>query len=432
MNNIKELNKFINELSESSRYMDCVKNFNLIVKYISQNNINITPEIFMEIQNNKKFYNIIKVIVEYNLFAIRESKLETIFDNEEAISLIELYCMVNNVDINDKKDEIVESKDIYTDDSIRLYLNEINHNLLSVSEERRLGFLILEGDEDAKKKLIEGNLSLTVSIAKRYAGKSSLTLLDLIQEGNIGLITAANKFDVRKNIKFSTYATWWIKQSIVRASYEKGRIIKVPVHRVENYVKYNRKKQELIKENGFDLTLNEIAEELNMTLEDVIKFEQLSLSVSSINENLHEDSDLNLQDLIVDENCNIENNYFENEMQQEVVNLLDNSKLTDREKYVIINRFGLFGVESKTLENLGNVLNITRERVRQIENGALIKLIRSEEIEKLTEYFNNSEYIKEKLKFMKIVSRRSYKPKIEKVNDIAERELKLKRSKNEL
>ncbi len=433
---IDELISYVEKLPKSKTYRECISNLNLIVKYIEENNLIITPEIFMSILNNNKFNYIIKTVVESNFFAIKENKLDMIFSNSTIISLIELYCMLNNVEIEEYSEKIKEDALVYngdTDDSLTIYLNSINLPLLSINEERRLGYLVLQGDQKARKKLIEHNLRLVVSIAKQYCGKSALSMLDLIQEGNIGLMTAVDKYDVTKEIRFSTYATWWIKQSISRASYEKGRNIRIPVHKVDGLSKYKRAKERLLQEVGEDLTLKDIAAKLGITLDEALEYERLFNDTLSANDYIAEDSDISVLDTITDEKDDIENIYFKYDMISSVDEFLESSNLTDNEKYVVINRYGINKNREKTLEEIGKTLNVTRERVRQMENKALIKLVRNANNVSLADYFDNAEEIKERLKYIRQKIRtNNCTSKIENLHKEATRVLKTEGGKYEL
>ena len=259
-------------------------------------------------------------------------------------------------------------------DPVKMYLKEIGRvELLSHDEEIDLAKRILLGEEEAKKKLAAANLRLVVSIAKRYVGRGML-FLDLIQEGNMGLIKAVEKFDYTKGFKFSTYATWWIRQAITRAIADQARTIRIPVHMVETINKLTRVQRQLIQELGREPTAEEIADKMEgMTPEKVREIQKISLEPVSLETPIGEEDDSHLGDFIEDEGAMSPDDYAANELLKDELNevLLE---LTDREEKVLRLRFGLDDGRTRTLEEVGKEFNVTRERIRQIEAKALRKL----------------------------------------------------------
>lgn len=259
------------------------------------------------------------------------------------------------------------------DDPVRMYLKEIGRvQLLSAEEEIQLAHRIEEGDEEAKQRLAEANLRLVVSIARRYVGRGML-FLDLIQEGNMGLIKAVEKFDYRKGFKFSTYATWWIRQAITRSIADHGRTIRIPVHMVETINKLVRVSRGMLQEFGRDPTPEEIAAEMGLTVEKVQEIMKISQEPVSLETPIGEENDSRLGEFIEDQDAPepAEAAAFEL-LKEQLEDVLDT--LTEREESVLRLRFGLDDGRSRTLEEVGKEFGVTRERIRQIEAKALRKL----------------------------------------------------------
>ncbi len=276
-------------------------------------------------------------------------------------------------------------EDIGVDDSIRMYLKEIGKiPLLSADDERDLASRMNEGDESAKDVLVESNLRLVVSIAKKYMNRG-LSLLDLIQEGNIGLIKAVDKFDHTKGFKFSTYATWWIRQAITRAIADQARTIRIPVHMVETINKLTRIQRQLVQELGREPDVNELAEKMELPPEKIREIQRISQDPVSIDKPVGEEEDSHLVDFISsDETLSPDEEVARVLLKEELVNVL--SVLSEREAKVIKLRFGLDDGRQRTLEEVGRTLGVTRERIRQIEAKAIRKLGRSSVSKRLEGY----------------------------------------------
>ena len=258
-------------------------------------------------------------------------------------------------------------------DPVRMYLKEIGRvDLLSAEEEIKLATRIEQGDEEAKRRLAEANLRLVVSIAKRYVGRGML-FLDLIQEGNMGLIKAVEKFDYRKGFKFSTYATWWIRQAITRAIADQARTIRIPVHMVETINKLIRVQRQLLQDLGREPTPEEIAEDMDLTPEKVREILKIAQEPVSLETPIGEEDDSHLGDFIEDQDATSPSEHAAYELlKEQLEDVLDT--LTDREENVLRLRFGLDDGRTRTLEEVGKVFGVTRERIRQIEAKALRKL----------------------------------------------------------
>ncbi|MBO4337982.1 MAG: RNA polymerase sigma factor RpoD [Lachnospiraceae bacterium] len=276
---------------------------------------------------------------------------------------------------------------INIEDPVRMYLKEIGKvPLLSADEEIELAKKMENGDEDAKQKLAEANLRLVVSIAKRYVGRGML-FLDLIQEGNLGLIKAVEKFDYRKGYKFSTYATWWIRQAITRAIADQARTIRIPVHMVETINKLIRVSRQLLQELGREPTPEEIAVEMNMPVDRVREIIKISQEPVSLETPIGEEEDSHLGDFIQDDNVPVPADAAAFTLLREQLNEVLET-LTEREQKVLKLRFGLDDGNARTLEEVGKVFDVTRERIRQIEAKALRKLRHPSRSKKLKDYLD--------------------------------------------
>ena len=273
------------------------------------------------------------------------------------------------------------------EDPVRMYLKEIGKvPLLSAEEEIELAKKMEQGDENAKKRLAEANLRLVVSIAKRYVGRGML-FLDLIQEGNLGLIKAVGKFDYRKGYKFSTYATWWIRQAITRAIADQARTIRIPVHMVETINKLIRVSRQLLQELGREPTPEEIAEEMDMPVDRVREILKISQEPVSLETPIGEEEDSHLGDFIQDDNVPVPADAAAfTLLKEQLVEVL--GTLTEREQKVLRLRFGLDDGRARTLEEVGKEFNVTRERIRQIEAKALRKLRHPSRSRKLKDYLD--------------------------------------------
>ena len=262
---------------------------------------------------------------------------------------------------------------IGTEDPVRMYLKEIGTvPLLSADEELRLAKRKADGDEDAKGRLIEANLRLVVSIAKRYTGRG-MSFLDLVQEGNLGLIKGVEKFDYTKGYKLSTYATWWIRQSVTRALADQARTIRVPVHMVETINKMSKMQRKLTLELGYEPSVTELADALDMSEDKVMEIMQIAREPASLETPIGEEDDSNLGDFVADNNVVTPEGNVESVMLREHIDALLGD-LKERERQVIVLRFGLEDGHPRTLEEVGKEFNVTRERIRQIEAKALRKL----------------------------------------------------------
>ena len=330
--------------------------------------------------NEEQFDRLLELLEQSGVDVLRITSEEDDIPDEEILLSEEDEVDMENIDLS-------VPDGISIEDPVRMYLKEIGKvPLLSAEEEIELAQRMEDGDEDAKKRLAEANLRLVVSIAKRYVGRGML-FLDLIQEGNLGLIKAVEKFDYRKGYKFSTYATWWIRQAITRAIADQARTIRIPVHMVETINKLIRVSRQLLQELGREPTPEEIAEEMNMPVERVREILKISQEPVSLETPIGEEEDSHLGDFIQDDNVPVPADAAAFSLLKEQLNEVLGT-LTEREQKVLRLRFGLDDGRARTLEEVGKEFNVTRERIRQIEAKALRKLRHPSRSRKLKDYLD--------------------------------------------
>ncbi len=367
-----------------------------------EENITKFEEKLKELVNlGKKKKNILEIQEINDCFADMElepEQMEKVFEYLESCNIDVLRINSDDDDdmeivITDEDEVDMEKIDlsvpdgISIEDPVRMYLKEIGKvSLLSAEEEIELAKRMAEGDEEAKKRLAEANLRLVVSIAKRYVGRGML-FLDLIQEGNLGLIKAVEKFDYQKGFKFSTYATWWIRQAITRAIADQARTIRIPVHMVETINKLIRVSRQLLQELGREPSPEEIAEELDMPVERVREILKISQEPVSLETPIGEEEDSHLGDFIQDDNVPVPAEAAAATLLKEQLDEVLGT-LTEREQKVLRLRFGMNDGRARTLEEVGKEFDVTRERIRQIEAKALRKLRHPSRSRKLRDYLD--------------------------------------------
>ena len=398
---ISIIDNFINEnISQSTKPLKCLKT---IATFLSTYNYEPDIDTLINILNKNAFLtSILKTIVNENMEGFKENSITETVTDELVYSFIKTYCMLNNIDgeyngFQDETeseeliDELDDSIETILDNSVKMYLKEIGKiPLLTISEEKELAKLVANGDKKAKDKLIESNLKLVVSIAKHYLNKG-LSFLDLIEEGNIGLMKAVDKFVYNKGYKFSTYATWWIRQAITRALADQARTIRIPAHMVETINKMASIERQLTLKLNREPSIEELARSMQISIDELKKIKNTTNVTTSLNEIVGDKDNTEIGDFVKSKDKRPDEIALTNVMQEEVRNMLAKSVLKPKEQEILRLRFGIGYDRSYRLEEIAPKFSCTRESIRQIETRALKKLARSKEIKKYINYIDNKE-----------------------------------------
>ena len=392
---VQIINNYTNlYLSDDITYSNAIKNLYKLDKLFETYNYIPSPDVLLKLlDSNQIIFSSVTIIFNKYKNVIISGNLEKVFDTTTIIQLVEAYCIMNDIEIKEEPENKEEADNDYmTVDDVKIYLQEISKiPLLTPEEEKYLAQRISQGDMTAREKFIESNLRLVVKIAKKYVDRG-LAFLDLIQEGNTGLIIAADRFDVKRNTKFSTYATGWIRQAITRYITNKGRNIRIPSRLYYKIGKYRKIEGILENELHRKPTTKEIAKRMGITETQAENIAAWQNDTLSMNYTPTDDEDNKLEEIISSQDDGPETIAFTNDMQKEVRQILDEcSSLTPNERTVIIKRFGLENNISLTLEETGKIIGVSRERTRQIEEKALTKLRSFSKTRRLATYIRYSD-----------------------------------------
>ena len=395
--NFEYISNYINEnIDQVSDYKDSIIKLISIKQFLNDNKISLSLELLLYLlENNNYFFKMNELLFDKYKTQIENDTISMVIDDNFIISSLEAFCVKQNIEIKTDDEKYIDCEN-----SLMLYLNEIsNFSVLSREEERRLAIKIKNGDIEAKKIFIQNNLRLVVSIAKKYRCKI-MSFLDLIQEGNLGLMKALDGYDVSKGYKFSTYATWWIKQSIRLAIIKKGNEIRVPTGVYENVNNYKKKEEELSVILGRDPTDFEMPEVCNIPISEVRKMKSILLlqnHSTSLNSLVNDETTSTFEDFLPTPDEPIENLASLSMLNAEILTLFDSCNLKEREKEILVLRYGLNGNNPMKLIEVAQEYDLTHERIRQIESNAINKIRNGKKIDDFLIYMSNPKEAKKRL-----------------------------------
>lgn len=404
---------YCNTLNVFNNYDDNLEELKKLCNLLEINDVSLDIDLILNILNNNQIvYDLVKEIVDHNLLNIQEGKVEYLFNKGVLTSLINAYCMLNEIEIAGYNSDNSYDENYYTN-SLKTYLFDISQrSLLTKEEEIEYARKVQAGDIDAKNKFIESNLRLVVSIAKNYYS-NKVQFLDLIQEGNIGLMTAIEKFNPELDIRLSTYAKFWIKREITRAIDTAKLPVKVASPMQEKIRIYKKKLREVLKTIDHTPTIYELSELLKIPIQDIEQYQSLISLPISLNEPIGTEDECELGNIIAKEDVDFDKNIFKENMLDDIYQALEFANLTERERTILIYRYGLGGVKIKTYSELANIYNVSHQRIKEIEVISLDKIKKSEKaVQLLAEYSYNPKQDYKKLEhFYKKKEKAYYKIK---------------------
>lgn len=386
------INNYINQkMNQAKNYKTALKQFKQLDSFFSTHDFIPSQELIIELINkNEIFGNMTESILKHFYIQITSGNMEKVLNNNSLIYIVETYCMLKNIEIEENTlDMTVDKENNKIIDITDLYLKEIGKTaLLSKEQEKELARKMAEGNEEARNQFTESNLKLVVDIAKNYLGRG-LPFLDLIQEGNLGLIRATEKYDVNRGFKFSTYATWWIRQTIKKAIYEKRRNIKIPENIQMRLSQYSKVCNNLEIKLQREATISEIAEEMRTSVEKIIELQAMQSDTISINKLISSDEDIELDQFIAADEKTPEEIAISNTLSSQIKQLFEDCQLKEKEIEIIKKRYGFNSKDPMTLDELAKIYGVTRESIRQTEVKALKKIRNSKYIKAFAIYMQN-------------------------------------------
>lgn len=391
----KKLKEFVNkEIDININYADVTEFLNSLSKLVEESNFELSVDDAIELINYSDNLNrAIGFIYNKNKKIIEKSGIESVHLNSTILNFLEAYFVINDIEI----EQVFDNYNDISDDIFKDYISNIHRENLTKEQEHELLRKIKNNDKKAFNTFYENNLLLVISIAKRYNGYG-LDFMDLIQEGNIGLIKAIERFDVNRDYKFSTYATYWIRTSIARALANYGRLIRIPVHQYEKYVKYSRIKNEYTNKYGIEPTLDEISNYSDMSKDTILDLEKISEVPVSLNSKINKEEEKCELEMMIPDDYSLEDEVESKFEKKDLMHFLYSIGLEEKSINVLLLRNGFYNNKIYTLREIAEMYNVTRERIRQIEAAALRRIRNSFHINSIIDYSNNAEKTKQKIR----------------------------------